>query len=212
VLLTVTILYGLSCTLHAKEDFPINIAVEFTDHAASAYVALHKGWFAKEGIKPVFYNYITGMSLAAALGRGEIQAAYMCLMPAINAYANAKIPIKVVTGLHKYGYGLAVNPAKIKTVKDLEKSDIRIGAVQAGGPVDATLLKTIEKYSLDRNKVMSRVQRMNPPQQIMAIRAGKLDASFAPEHWPVMAENVAGTNAVEDPDRYAMVGDVVERL
>ena len=191
-ILSFTVLMILCCfglTVHAKDGFPINIAVEFTDHAASAYIAKEKGWFEQEGIKPTFYNYITGMSLAAALGRGEIQAAYICLMPAINAYANARIPIRVVTGLHKYGYGLAVNPAKIKTVKDLEKSDIRIGAVQAGGPVDATLLKTIEKYGLDRNKVLSRVQRMNPPQQIMAIRMGKLDASFVPEHWPVMAEN-----------------------
>ncbi len=179
----------LSPLVHAKEDFPINIAVEFTDHAASAYIAKEKGWFANEGIKPTFYNYITGMALASALGRGDIQAAYVCLVPAITAYANAKIPIKIVTGLHKRGYGLAVNPSKVKSVKDLEKPDVRIGAVQKGGPVDVILMKTIEKYSLDRDKVLTKVQRMNPPQQIMAIRAGKLDASFVPEHWPVMAEN-----------------------
>lgn len=175
-------------TTFAKEDFPINIAVEFTDHAASAYVAQHKGWFGKEGLKPTFYNYVTGMSLAAALGRGDIQAAYMCLLPAINAYANAKVPIKVVTGLHKHGYALAVNPDRIRTVKELERADIRIGAVQIGGPVDAILLKTIEKYGLDRSKVLNKVQRMNPPVQIMAIRMGKLDASFGPEHWPALAE------------------------
>jgi NitT/TauT family transport system substrate-binding protein len=173
---------------YAKENFPINIAVEFTDHAASAYIAQHKGWFEEEGIKPTFYSYITGMSLAAALGRGDIQAAYVCLLPAINAYANARVPIKVVTGLHKHGYGLTVNPARIKSVKDMERSDIRIGAVQIGGPVDAVLLKTIEKYGLDRSKILNKVQRMNPPMQIMAIKMAKLDASFNPEHWPAMAE------------------------
>ncbi len=172
----------------AKEYFPINIAVEFTDHAASAYIAQHKGWFEEEGLKPTFYSYVTGMSLAAALGRGDIKAAYMCLLPAINAYANAKVPIKVVTGLHKHGYALTVNPDRIKTVKELERADIRIGAVQIGGPVDAVLLKTIEKYGLDRSKVLNRIQRMNPPVQIMAIRMGKLDASFTPEHWPALAE------------------------
>jgi len=171
-----------------KGEVPIGIAVEFTDHAVSAYVARDRGWFEEEGLKPTFYNYITGMALASALGRGDIQAAYMCLLPAINARANAKVPIKVVIGTHKYGYGLAVNPAKVKTVKDLERPDIRIGCTQVGGPTDAILMKTIEKYGLDRTKILNKIQRMNPPMQIMAVRMGKLDASFNCEHWPAMAE------------------------
>ena len=179
----------LAQPVHGKEAFPINIAVEFTDHAASAYVAKQKGWFEEEGLRPVFYNYVTGMSLAAALSKGNIQAAYMCLLPALNAFANAGVPIKVVAGTHKQGYGLVVNPEKVRSVKDLEAPGIRIGCVQVGGPADAVLLKTIEKYGLDRNKVLSKVQRMNPPMQIMAIKMGKLDASFSPEHWPAMAED-----------------------
>jgi len=183
------ILCCFSLTVHAKDNFPINIAVEFTDHAASAYVALHKGWFEKEGIKPTFYSYVTGMSLASALGRGDIQAAYICLMPAITAYANAKVPIKVVSGLHKHGYGLAVNAEKVKTIKDLEKPDIRIGCNKVGGPADAIIHKTIEKYNLDRDKILNKIQRMNPATQIMAIRMGRLDAFFNCEHWPAMAED-----------------------
>jgi len=174
---------------YAKDSFPINIAVEFTDHAASAYIAQHKGWFEEEGIKPTFYSYVTGMALASALGRGDIQAAYMCLLPAITAYANAKVPIKVVSGLHKHGYGLAVNAEKVKTIKDLEKSDIRIGCNQVGGPADAIIHKTIEKYNLDRDKILNKIQRMNPATQIMAIRMGRLDAFFNCEHWPAMAED-----------------------
>jgi len=180
---------ALSPLVHAKEDFPIKIAVEFTDHAVSAYIAKEKGWFEKEGIKPTFFSYVTGMSLASALGRGDIQAAYICLLPAITAYANAKIPIKIVTGLHKHGYGLAVNPSKVKTVKDLEKLDIRIGCNKVGGPADAIIHKTIEKYNLDRDKILNKIQRMNPATQILAIRMGKLDAFFNCEHWPAMAED-----------------------
>ena len=179
--------FGL--TVHAKEEFPINVAVEFTDHAASAYMAFHKGWFEEEGIKPTFYSYVTGMSLASALGRGDIQAAYMCLLPAITAYANARVPIKVVLGLHKHGYGLAVNAEKVKTIKDLEKPDIRIGCNKVGGPADAIIHKTIEKYNLDRDKILNKMQRMNPAAQIMAIRMGRLDAFFNCEHWPAMAED-----------------------
>ena len=189
ICVVVLVLCSFCLNVHAKDDFPINIAVEFTDHAASAYVAQHKGWFKKEGLKPTFYSYVTGMSLASALGRGDIQAAYICLLPAITAYANAKVPIKVVAGLHKHGYGLAVNPAKVKMVKDLEKPEIRIGCNKVGGPADAIIHKTIEKYNLDRDKILNKIQRMNPATQIMAIRMGKLDAFFNCEHWPAMAED-----------------------
>jgi NitT/TauT family transport system substrate-binding protein len=174
-----------------KEEAPIGMAVEFTDHAACAYISQDKGWFEEEGLKLTAYeNYATGMALAAALARGDIQVAYICLVPAINVYANAGVPIKVVAGTHKYGYGLVVNPEKIKTVRDLEKPDIRIGCVQVGGAVDIILRKTIVEYGLDEDKVLSHVQRMNPPKQVLAIEAGQLDAAFLPEHWATMAEEL----------------------
>jgi len=172
-----------------KEEAPIGMAVEFMDHAACAYIARDKGWFEEEGLKLTAYeSYVTGMALAAALARGDIQVAYICLVPAINAYANAGVPIKVVAGTHKYGYGLVVNPGKIKSVKDLEKPDIRIGCVREGGAVDVILHKTIDKYQLDENKILNNIQRMNPPKQVLAIRMGQLDAAFLPEQWATMAE------------------------
>ena len=172
-----------------KEEAPIGMAVEFMDHAACAYIAKDKGWFEEEGLKLTTYeSYVTGMALAAALARGDIEVAYICLVPAINAYANAGVPIKVVAGTHKYGYGLVVNPDKIKTVKDLEKPDIRIGCVREGGAVDVILHKTIDKYHLDENKILNNIRRMNPPKQVLAIRMRQLDAAFLPEQWATMAE------------------------
>lgn len=89
----------------AQEEAPLGMAVEFMDHAACAYISQDKGWFEEEGLSLASYeSYITGMALASALARGDIQVAYMCLIPAINVYANAKIPIKIVAGTHKYGY------------------------------------------------------------------------------------------------------------
>jgi NitT/TauT family transport system substrate-binding protein len=174
-----------------KEEAPIGMAVEFNDHAASAYIAKDKGWFEEEGLKLTAYeSYVTGMALAAALARGDIQVADVCLVPAIITYANAGVPIKVVAGTHKYGYGLVVNPEKIKTVEDLEGADICIGCVQVGGAVDVVLRKTIDKYGLDEDKVLNHVQRMNPPKQVMAIGSGQLDAVFLPEHWATMAEEL----------------------
>jgi len=174
-----------------KEEAPIGMAVEFMDHAACAYISRDKGWFEDEGLKLTTYeSYVTGMALAAALGRGDIEVAYICLVPAINAYANARVPIKIVAGTHKYGYGLVVDPEKVKTVGDLEKPDIRIGCVREGGAVDVILHKTIDKHKLDEDKVLDNIQRMNPPKQVLAIKMGQLDAAFLPEQWATMAEEL----------------------
>jgi len=174
-----------------KEEASIHMAVEFVDHAASAHIARNQGWFEAEGLNiTAFDNYITGMALATALGRGDINAAYICLIPAITAYANAGVPIKIVAGTHKYGYGLLVNPDKIESVYDLENPDIRIGCPREGSPPDALLHKMIDKYQLDEDKILSKVQRMPPPKVLMALKMGQLDAGFLCEQFPTMGEEL----------------------
>jgi len=172
-----------------KEETPIGMAVEFNAHAACAYISQDKWWFEEEGLKLAPYeSYVTGMALAAALVKGDIEVAYICLIPAINAYANAGVPIKIVAGTHKYGYGLVVDPEKIKTVKDLEKPGIRLGCIREGGAVDVLMHRMIDKYNLDEDKILANVQRMDPSKQLLAIKMGQLDAGFLPEQWATMAE------------------------
>ena len=172
-----------------QEEPSIGMAVEFVDHAASAHIANRKGWFKSEGLRvSSFDSYVTGMALAAALSRGDIQVAYICLIPAISAYANGKVPIKIIAGTHKYGYGLLVDPKKVKTITDLEKSDIRIGCSREGSPVDVLLHKTIDQYHLDKSKILPKVRRMSPPKVLLALKMGQLDAGFCCEQFPSMGE------------------------
>jgi NitT/TauT family transport system substrate-binding protein len=168
------------------------MAVEFMDHAAAAFVARENGWFEEAGLTISAYEaYTTGMALAAALARNDIQIAYMCLVPAINVYANANVPISIVAGTHKYGYGLVVDPRRVATVADLQRAQIRVGCVREGGAVDVVMLhKTIDTYHLDKRKILCSVRRMNPAKQIMALRSGQLDAAFLPEQWATMAEEM----------------------
>ena len=169
----------------------IGVAIEFMDHAAAAYIAQDKGWYKKQGLKLSGHkSYITGMALAAALARRDFQVAYVCLVPAINAYANARVPIKIVAGTHKYGYALVADPKKVTKAQDLTKPGLRIGCVREGGAVDVLLNRTIKKYDLDHNEVLRKVRRMNPPKQLLAIRARQLDAAFLPEQWATMAEDL----------------------
>jgi NitT/TauT family transport system substrate-binding protein len=171
------------------EEAPIGMAVEFMDHAACAYISQDKGWYEEEGLELTAYeSYATGMALASALARGDIQVAYVCLVPAINAYANAGVQIKVVAGTHKYGYALVVDPEKIQNIEDLETEGIRIGCVREGGAVDVVLNKVLDEYDLDGERILNKVQRMNPAKQLLAIQSGQLDAAFLPEQWATMAE------------------------
>lgn len=175
----------------ARGGRQIGMAVEFMDHAACAYIALEKGWFEQEKLWiSAYQSYITGMALASALAKGDIQVAYICLVPAINAYANGKVPIRIVAGTHKYGYALCVNPEKVKTLKDLEKPGIRIGCVREGGAVDVFFHRAIDSHGLDEAELSRKVQRMNPAKQCWAVKTGKLDAAFLPEQWATMAEDM----------------------
>jgi NitT/TauT family transport system substrate-binding protein len=173
----------------APKEAPMGMAVEFMDHAACAYISRDQGWFEEAGLKLTAYeSFETGMALAAALARDDIQIAYVCLVPAINVYANGGVPIKIVAGTHKYGYGLVADPYKIKTVNDLENPGIRLGCVREGGAVDVLMHKAIDKYGLDEESVLANVQRMSPTQLLLAVKAGQLDAAFLPEQWATMTE------------------------
>ncbi len=189
------------CIQEYREEVPIGMAVEFNAHSTCAYISQDKGWFEEEGLKLSAYeNYATGMALAAALARGDIGVAYICLVPAINAYANAGVPIRIVAGTHKYGYGLVVNPDKIKNVTDLEKPGIRLGCIREGGAVDVLMRKAIDRYNLDEDKILNNVQRMDPSKQVLAIKMGQLDAAFLPEHWATMAEEFGFTMLLTSQD------------
>ena len=76
----------------------------------------------------------------------------------------------------------------IRTAEDLETPGIRIGCVREGGAVDVLLHKVIDKYHLDKDRILNNIQRMNPPKQVLAIQMGQLDAAFLPEQWATMAE------------------------
>jgi len=185
----------------APQEEPIGMAVEFMDHAACAYISQDKGWFEEEGLNLAAYeSYVTGMALASALARDDIQVAYVCLVPAINVYANGGVPVKIVAGTHNYGYGLVVNPDKIATPSDLENPGIRLGCVREGGAVDVLMHKTIDSYNLDEARILNNTQRTNPPTLVLAIKTGQLDAAFLPEQWATMAEELGFTMLLMSQD------------
>jgi len=190
VLATLAVSGAFVCGMEESPDHHFGMAVEFTDHATAAFVAQEMGWYEQRGIRLASYeSYATGMALASALARGDIQAAYICLVPAISAYANAGVQIKIVAGTHRYGYGLVVDPQVVTRVEDLAADGVRTGCVREGGAVDVLMNRAIDRYGLDRQLILGRVRRMNPSKLLLAIQTGRLDAGFLPEHWASLAED-----------------------
>jgi NitT/TauT family transport system substrate-binding protein len=173
-----------------KKEYTLNLALEFVDHAAAAHIALKKGWFKDEGITiNACESYVTGMALSAALVRNDIDAAVLCLAPAICAYKNANVDLKVIAGTHLYGYGLAVDTKAVKTLKDLENPNIKIAAPRPGSPVDLFMNKLILEKNLNKDVILNKLLRMSPPKVLMALRTGKIQAGFCCEQFPSMAED-----------------------
>jgi len=194
-----------------KNATQVGLAVEFNNHAAAAYVAKSKGWYASRGVNLSFYkSYVTGMTLASALARRDIQVAYMCLAPAINAYSNAHVPIRIVAGTHKYGYALVANPRVLTTVRDLVEQRVRVGCVREGGAADLVMNRLIDRFELDRKTMLDKVLRMNPPKLLIAIQAGRLDAAILPEQWASMAEDLGFRMVISAKDIWpGMQGSVL---
>lgn len=178
--LLVLAVLGIVLYFPQQSQASLRLAVEYNNHAACGYIAKHKGWFKEEGLNVTCFNtYVTGVALSAALARGDIDAAYLCLGPAIMAYARG-VPIKIVAGTHFHGY-VVVGKPEIKTLKDLEGK--RVGCVREGSQTDLLLHLVMEKYGLKNVEV----RRANPPMQVMLLATGKIDAAFIPEHWATLA-------------------------
>lgn len=171
-----------------EEKVDLNVAVEYTDHAASFYYAQGTDLFQDAGININDIKvYASGVGVAAAFTKGGFDASYMCLVPAIFTYANGGVPIKIIAGTHKDGYALVVNSATINELGDLEKDGVKIANGPQGTTTDFLQMLLIEQERLDSEKIMANTVRMNAGKQLLALFNGKVDAIFVPEHFASLA-------------------------
>ena len=172
------------------EKLPLKIGAEFSQCTCAACVAYEKGWYGEEGFEIVSYqSYVSGGALSSAMAKGYVDVAYIGLVPAIIALSKSATPFKIVSGIYRYGYAFVANSSKIRSVKDLERHDARIACPHEGSGANAFLQATLETYRLDKTKVMSHVDRMNPHKILASLSAGELDGGFVPEHWVSVAES-----------------------
>jgi len=153
----------------------LNMAVELNDHAASAYIAKSRGDYIRYGIEvDLFEQYDTGMALATALARGDINVGYICVIPAIISYARG-IPIKIVSLTHQYGYEL-VSKQVIKSVQELDGK--KVACPKEGSSANFVMKLVEEQYGVKFN-----VLGTKPLVAMSALSNGSVDAVFIPEHY-----------------------------
>jgi NitT/TauT family transport system substrate-binding protein len=181
--------------IHVSMEKPslVGMAVELNVHSAAAWVANDKDWFREYKIDfTTLETYVAGLTLAAALARGDIQVGWICLSPAILTYARG-VSVKIVALTHMYGYALVVRP-EICDIEEL--SGKTIGCVREGSPCDLLLNVLIERYDLTDVKIL----RMNPLKLLEAMTGGTIDAAFAPEHYATVIESKGFTVLVKAQD------------
>ncbi|MGQ4832588.1 MAG: ABC transporter substrate-binding protein [Candidatus Asgardarchaeia archaeon] len=180
--------------IQSNRVYSVGMAVEFNDHAAAAWISYDKGWFKNVGINlTTFESYATGLALAAAIARGDIQVAWLCVGPAILAYSRG-INLKLVAMTHEYGYAIVANKSNIRSIYDLE--DKKVGAVREGSMADLLLNKVIEKYSLKNVTIL----RMKPMDQINALIEHQVDAIAVPEHYVAIARSLGYDILIKSQD------------
>ena len=85
-----------------------------------------------------------------------------------------------------------MNSAKINELSDLEKDGIKIANGPEGTSTSFLQKLLIEKEGLDPEKIQANTVQMNAAKQLMALRNGKVDAIFVPEHFASLAASFPG--------------------
>ncbi len=165
-----------------KSLYSVKLGVEYNTHATPIWIALHDGLFKKYGLNVTkVVKFKTGLELAAAIARGDVQVAWACLGPALMIIAKG-VPIKIVAKVHNYGYALVINPKKVHSLKDLAGKVVY--APGKGSPCYLLLLKIEEKYGIK----FAAIKFMRPPAMLAALLSGEISAAAMPEPYDSVAE------------------------
>jgi len=174
--------YAHFLSQRAESLYSVGLGVEYNTHATPIWIALHDGLFKKYGLNVTnVVKFKTGLDLAAAMARGDVQVGWACLGPALMIIAKG-VPVKIVAKVHNYGYALAVNPKKVRDLKDLNGKVVY--APGKGSPCYLLLLKIEDKYGVK----FAAIKFMKPPAMLAALLSGEISAAAIPEHYASVAE------------------------
>ncbi|OQD53785.1 sulfate ABC transporter substrate-binding protein [Streptomyces phaeoluteigriseus] len=184
----------------------------------TALVGVNKGYFQKAlgATKASYQVFNAGPSEIEALNSGSIDIGWIGPSPAINGYTkSAGKNLRIVGGSASGGVKLVVNPAKIKSLKDVKGK--RIATPQLGNTQDVALLNWISEqgWKVDAESGKGDVSVIRTDNKVTpdAYKSGSIDGAWVPE--PTASKLVAeGAEVLLDesdlwPDKKFVITNII---
>ncbi|MFI8189997.1 aliphatic sulfonate ABC transporter substrate-binding protein [Streptomyces sp. NPDC085946] len=152
----------------------------------TALVGREQGFFQKAlgATKAEYATFNAGPSEIEALNSGSIDIGWIGPSPAINGYTkSAGKNLRIIGGSASGGVKLVVNPAKIKSLKDVKGK--RIATPQHGNTQDVAFLNwaTEQGWKVDAESGKGDVTVVRSDNKVTpdAYKAGSIDGAWVPE-------------------------------
>jgi NitT/TauT family transport system substrate-binding protein len=154
---------------------------------APFFIANQKGYFAEQGIKPVFVSFDAGPKMIAPLGTGQLDVAAGAMSAGLFNAAARNINIKIVAdkGSTPPGYDYMpilvrkalVESGKVKSYKDLK--GLKVAEAAKGGSPGSKLNEALKSAGLSYKDTAH--EYIGYPQHVAALMNGAIDASVTTE-------------------------------
>ncbi|UKS25128.1 ABC transporter substrate-binding protein [Paenibacillus sp. HWE-109] len=168
---------------------------------AAAYIALEKGYFAREwgnDVKIEVTAFDNGSDLSIAMATGDIDVGFVGPGPATTFFLKSA-NYRVVSGSNNGGAVLvARNGSGINSVKDLVDKTIAIPAKGNTNEISLRLLLKQEGVSLGRAADNAHLIVRSPSDALVSFRQQEIDAALVPEPWGTQIEKAGLGKVVVD--------------
>lgn len=173
-------------------------------HEAPLIVAMEKGYFEDAGLRIELVRYSTGLEMATAISRGDVDIAIAPAGPMIIA-ASHGAPVEIISLINELGWGIVARPSAMTPGNRIAEGSV-IATPGKGSP--AWLMA---KLLLDREHVRGvRMLKMEPSAAAAALLYGKVDAVSLPEPLPTLLESKCMIKVADSVDIWSkMPGFVV---
>jgi len=148
-------------------------------------VAMERGFFEKEGLKPRYIQFQGTNLMLSALLSSELD--YVTIMPFIAGAATRGLPVKIVAATVKSsGYAIIARP-DINSVKELKGKRLAINTF--GSSADFAIYQLLARNGLDPNKDVTLLSIAGSPDaRFAALLGGSVDATVVNSPFEYRAE------------------------
>ena len=189
---------------HARANDTVTVQLVKSTSQAPYYIALGKGYFAKEGITVDAGETRSALDTVAPLAQGQLDLSMGAATAGFFNAAYRGFDLRIVAALGIQGPVMATQPlvrkalwdnGTIRSAKDLKGRKVAINA--PGDITEVFLTMMLQKYGMSLSD--ADVSPLGFAEQFVAFKNGAIDAGFLPEPLATSAK-LAGEVALLQPE------------